>query len=33
VILRGEWEHVGFSNAKNISVNLNNFRVGAGYKF
>jgi len=33
VILRGEWEHVGFSNAKDISVSLNNFRVGAGYKF
>jgi len=33
VILRGEWEHVGFSNAKNLSVNLNNFRVGAGYRF
>ncbi|MBR0985243.1 outer membrane protein [Bradyrhizobium liaoningense] len=33
LFLRGEWEHVGFSNAKNISVSLNNFRVGAGYKF
>ncbi|MGV7212851.1 outer membrane protein [Bradyrhizobium sp. UFLA05-112] len=33
VFLRGEWEHVGFSPAKNISVNLNNFRLGAGYKF
>ncbi len=32
-ILRGEWEHVGFSNAKDISVNLNNFRLGAAYQF
>lgn len=32
-LLRGEWEHVGFSNVKNITVNLNNFRIGAGYKF
>lgn len=32
-LLRGEWEHVGFSDVKNITVNLNNFRVGAGYKF
>lgn len=32
-ILRGEWEHVGFSNAKDITVNLNNFRLGAAYKF
>lgn len=33
VILRGEWEHVWFSNAKDISLSLNNFRVGAAYKF
>ena len=33
LFLRGEWEHVGFSPVKNISVNLNNFRLGAGYKF
>ena len=33
LFLRGEWEHVGFSPAKNISVSLNNFRLGAGYKF
>jgi opacity protein-like surface antigen len=32
-LLRGEWEHVGFSNVKDITVGLNNFRVGAGYKF
>ncbi|WP_349539210.1 outer membrane beta-barrel protein [Bradyrhizobium sp. AS23.2] len=32
-LLRGEWEYVGFANVKNIAVNLNNFRVGAGYKF
>jgi outer membrane immunogenic protein len=32
-LLRGEWEYVGFSNVKDIAVNLNNFRVGAGYKF
>jgi opacity protein-like surface antigen len=33
VFLRGEWEHVGFSNVKDISMSLNNFRLGAGYKF
>jgi opacity protein-like surface antigen len=33
VILRGEWEHVGFSNVKDIAVGLNNFRAGLGYKF
>jgi opacity protein-like surface antigen len=32
-LLRGEWEHVGFSNVKDIAVGLNNFRVGGGYKF
>lgn len=32
-LVRGEWEHVGFSNVKDITVGLNNFRVGAGYKF
>jgi opacity protein-like surface antigen len=33
IFLRGEWEHVGFSSAKNIPISLNNFRLGAGYKF
>lgn len=33
VFLRAEWEHIGFSNVKDISVSLNNFRLGAGYKF
>lgn len=32
-LLRAEWEHVGFSDVKDITVGLNNFRVGAGYKF
>jgi opacity protein-like surface antigen len=32
-LIRGEWEHVGFSDVKNITIGLNNFRVGAGYKF
>ncbi|MCK1278731.1 porin family protein [Bradyrhizobium sp. 61] len=32
-LIRGEWEHVGFSNVKDITVGLNNFRVGAGYQF
>ncbi|MBR0852123.1 porin family protein [Bradyrhizobium diazoefficiens] len=33
IFLRGEWEHVGFSKVKDISVSLDNFRLGAGYKF
>ncbi|RXT53588.1 outer membrane protein [Bradyrhizobium betae] len=33
LFLRAEWEHIGFSNVKDISVSLDNFRVGAGYKF
>jgi|SRR4051794_2730045 len=32
-LIRGEWEHVGFANVKNVAVQLNNFRAGAGYKF
>ena len=32
-LIRGEWEHVGFSDVKDITVGLNNFRVGIGYQF
>lgn len=32
-LVRAEWEHVGFSPVKNISLSLDNFRLGAGYKF
>ena len=31
--LRGEWEYVRFAAVKNIAVDMNSFRVGAGYKF
>ncbi|WP_018453557.1 MULTISPECIES: outer membrane beta-barrel protein [unclassified Bradyrhizobium] len=33
ILVRGEWEHVGFSDVKDITVGLNNFRVGIGYQF
>jgi opacity protein-like surface antigen len=33
LFLRAEWEHIGLSNVKDISVSLDNFRLGAGYKF
>src|SRR3954466_9215187 len=33
ILVRGEWEHVGFSDMKDITVGLNNFRVGIGYQF
>lgn len=33
LFLRGEWEYVRFAAVKNIAVDINSFRVGAGYKF
>ncbi|MHC6153440.1 MULTISPECIES: outer membrane protein [Bradyrhizobium] len=33
LFLRGEWEYVRFAAVKNIAVDMNSFRVGAGYKF
>ena len=33
ILVRGEWEHVGFGDVKDITVGLNNFRVGVGYQF
>jgi outer membrane immunogenic protein len=33
LFVRGEWEYVRFMSVKDISVSLNNARVGIGYKF
>jgi len=33
LFLRGEWEYVHFVTTKDISLNTNTFRLGAGYKF